>query len=74
MAEGGETADAEVLLLIQRHAPHFTTALNTDKGLSGPLALPHLHQHVGAAGDDLGLGMLQPQADGVLYAFRLIER
>ena len=29
--------------------------MNTDKGLSGPLALPHLHQHVGAAGDDLGL-------------------
>ena len=49
-------------------------ALNTDEGLSGPLALPHLHQHIGAAGDDLGFGMLQPQADGVLYAFRLIER
>ena len=49
-------------------------ALNTDEGLSGPLALPHLHQHVGAAGDDLGFGMLQPQTDGVLYAFRLIER
>ena len=74
VAEGSETADAEVLLLIQRHASHFMAALNTDKGLSGPLALPHLHQHIGAAGDDLGLGMLQPQTDGVLYAFRLIER
>ena len=74
MAEGGETADAEVLLVIQGHAPHFPAALDADEGLSGPLALPHLHQHVGASGDDLGLGMLQPQADGVLDAFGLVER
>ena len=74
VAEGGETADAEVLLLVQGHAPHFPAALDADEGLSGPLALPHLHQHVGASGDDLGLGMLQPQADGVLDALGLVER
>ena len=74
VAEGGETANAEILLLIQGHTPHFAASLDADEGLSGPLALPHLHQHVGASGDDLGLGVLQPQADGVLDALGLVER
>ena len=74
VAEGSETADAEIFLVIQGHAPHFAAALDADEGLSGPLAFPHLHQHVGASGDDLGLGMLQPQADGVLDALGLVER
>ena len=57
-----------------QEAAQLVKAVDGDQLFSGALALAHLHQHVGASGDDLGLGMLQPQADGVLDAFGLVER
>ena len=74
MGEAGETADADVFLLVDGDAPHLVALLDGDQSLTGPLALTHLHQHVGAAGDDLGLGMLQTKAHSILYVFRLVKR
>ena len=48
-------------------------AVNGDQLRAGPLALPHLHQHVAAAGDDLGLRVLQPERHGFFHAGRLIQ-
>ena len=73
VGKAGEAADADVLLLINGNAPHLIALLNGDQRLTGPLALAHLHQHIGAAGDDLRLGMLQPQAHRVLYVSGLVQ-
>ena len=74
VGEAGQAADTDVLLLVDGDAPHLVALLDGDQSLSGPLALAHLHQHVGAAGDDLCLGMLQTKAHGILYVFRLVKR
>ena len=74
MGKAGQTADADVLLPVDGDAPHLIALLDGDQSLTGPLALAHLHQHVGAARDDLGLGMLQTKAHGILYVFRLVKR
>ncbi len=58
MAEAGQGANADGPRLIQGDAPHFADAVNRNELRPGPLSLPHLDQHVGAPGDDLGLGVL----------------
>ena len=73
MAEAGERPDADILLSVQRDAPHAVDTVDRDELLPGPFPLPHLHQHVGTAGDDLGLGVLQAQAHRILDALRLVE-
>ena len=73
MAEAGEGADADALVPVQGDAPELVDAVDGDELHPGPLALSHLDQHVGAPGDDLGLGVLQPQANGVLDALRLVQ-
>ena len=73
MAEAGKRADADVLRLIQGDSPHSVDAVDGDQLLAGPLAFPHLHQHVSTTGNDLGLGVLQTQTDGVLDTLRLIQ-
>ena len=65
MAEAGQGSDADALLRIQGHAPHFVNAVDGDELRPGTFPLPHLDQHVGAAGENLGLGMLQAQAHRV---------
>ena len=73
MGETGHRADAEGPVRIQGHAPDFVQGLDGDQLRPGPLALPHLDQHVGASGDDLGPGMGQPEGHGVLHAFGLVQ-
>ena len=73
VGKAGEAADADILLGVDRHAPHLIALLNGDQRLTGALTLAHLHQHVGAAGDDLRLGVLQPQAHRVLYVLGLVQ-
>ena len=72
MAETGEGPDADILLPVQGHAPELVQAVDGDELRPGPPPLPHLDQHVGAAGQDLGLGVLQTQADRVLDALGLV--
>ena len=43
-----------------------------DQLRAGPLPLPHLHQHIRAACDDLGLRMGQAEGHGVGHALGLI--
>ena len=44
-----------------------------DQLRAGPLALPHLHQYIAAAGDDLGLRVLQPERHSLLHTGGLIQ-
>ncbi len=55
-------------VVVHGDAAHLVQPVDGDQLLSGPLALAHLHQHVGAAGDDLRLGMLQTQGHGIFHA------
>ena len=71
--EAGERADADGTVLLHLHAPEFIQTVNGDQLLAGPLSLPHLHQHVGAAGDDLGLGMGQAEGHGICHIPGLIQ-
>ena len=58
VAEAGKGANADAPLLVQNHAPKAVDTVDGDELHPGPLSLPHLHQHVRAAGNDLGLGVL----------------
>ena len=73
MGEAGEGADAKGAVLLHLHAPELIQAVNGDQLLAGPFALPHLHQHVGSAGDDLGLRMGQAEGHGVGHTGSLIQ-
>lgn len=73
VGKAGKAADTDVLLVIDGDAPHLAALLDGDQRLTGPLALPHLHQHIRAAGDDLRLGVLQPQAHRILYVLGLVQ-
>ena len=73
VGKAGEGADTQRAVGLQRDAPELIQAEDGDELCAGPLPLPHLHQHVGSAGDDLGLGMGQTEGHGVLDAFCLIE-
>ncbi len=68
MGKAGERTDPQRAVRLHGNAPEGVYAVNGDQLLAGPLAFPHLHQHVGAAGDDLGLGVRQPEGHGLLYA------
>ena len=74
MAEAGEGTNPNISLPVQRYATQFINAVDGYQLRPGPSALPHLHQHVGTAGDNLGLGVFQPQTDRILNAPRLIQR
>ena len=74
VGEAGEGADAQGAVILQRHALELVQALNGDELHTGPLPFPHLHQHVGASGDDLGLGMGHTEGHGVSDVFCLIKR
>ena len=58
---------------LQLHAPEGVDAEDGDQSLAGPLALAHLDQHVGAAGDDLSLGMLEAQSHGLFDGIGFIQ-
>ena len=74
MAEAGQGADTDGPVFLQGHAPKGIDTVDGNQLLPGPLALPHLDQHVGAAGEDLGLGVLQAEGDSVSDAGRFVER
>lgn len=73
VGKAGKAADTDVLLVIDGDAPHLAALLDGDQRLTVPLALPHLHQHIRAAGNDLRLGVLQPQAHRILYVLGLVQ-
>ena len=73
MGKAGERADPQRAVRLHGNAPEGVDAVNGDQLRAGPLALPHLHQHVAAAGDDLGRRVLQPERHGLLYTGGLIQ-
>ena len=58
MAEAGQRPNTNGPVFLQGHTPERVNTVDGDKLLPGPLALSHLDQHVGAAGENLGLGVL----------------
>ncbi len=73
MGEAGERADAQSAAAVHGDAADLIQGLDGDQLRTCPFAFPHLHQHVGAAGDDLGVRMGQTEGYGVCYAFCLIQ-
>ena len=73
MGKAGERADPQRAVRLHGNAPEGIDAVNGDQLRAGPLALPHLHQHVTAAGDDLGLRVLQPERHSLLHTGGLIQ-
>mgnify|MGYP007060494451 CR=1 FL=1 len=73
VGKAGERADPQGAVCLQGHAPEFIQPVDGDQLHTGPLALPHLHQHVGSTGDDLGIRMGHPEGHRVLNALRLIQ-
>ena len=73
MGKTGERANAESSVFIHGHPPNLVQGLNGDQLHTGPFYLPHLNQHVGASGDDLGLGVGKAQGHGILHGFGLVQ-
>ena len=73
VGKAGEGTDAQGAVRLHGNAPEGIDAVNGDQLRAGPLALPHLHQYVAAAGDDLGLRVLQPERHGLLHTGGLIQ-
>jgi len=72
VGEAGQGADADVLILVDAHAPQLVQPVDGDQLCAGALALAHLYQHIAAAGDDLRFRMLQPQRHRVFHAGGLV--
>ena len=58
MGKAGKRTDSQRSVLLHGNTPEGVNAVNGDQLRAGPLALPHLHQHIAAAGNDLGLRVL----------------
>ena len=74
MGEDSERADADRAVVLHGHAAQFVQLLDGDQFFSGAAAFAHLHKYVGAARDDLRLGMLDAELTGVCDTGRFVER
>ena len=73
MGKAGKGSDTDSPVLLIAYAPHIVYPVNAHQFLSGPLSFTHLYQHIASAGDNLGFGVLQKQANRILNAFCLIK-
>ena len=73
VGEGGQRADADILLVVNADAAHSVDPINGDQGLARPAARTDLDQHVTAARDDLGFRMRLAQGNGLFHRICFIN-
>ena len=63
-----DRADADRAVVLHGHAAQLVQLLDGDEFFSGAAAFADLDEYVGAARDDLRLGMLDAELTGMFYA------